>query len=185
MSIAAIPTIYRGIEFRSRLEAKWATMFDQLEWPWEYEPIDLAGYIPDFHIDFGERQFFIEIKPEMNNNQLYSAMAKAQDASDGCDEDLLVLGGSIGMKFPSDHRWWLNALICQRDGSVCNDVYLAGCPCCSRLVPMTQDGVWRFPCCGRFNDDNKTFPYELDEGGRVRQAWSVATNTVKYRNLKR
>lgn len=44
----AIPTVYRGIQMRSRLEAKWACCFDQLGWTWEYEPFDLKGWIPDF-----------------------------------------------------------------------------------------------------------------------------------------
>ena len=48
--IAAIPTRYAGHLFRSRLEARWAAMFDQLKWNWVYEPIDLHGYIPDFII---------------------------------------------------------------------------------------------------------------------------------------
>lgn len=47
----AIPTRYRGVTFRSRLEARWAIMFDLLGLGWEYEPIDLAGYIPDFLVD--------------------------------------------------------------------------------------------------------------------------------------
>ena len=48
-----IPTIgVRGIQFRSRIEAQWAYIFEKLEWNWEYEPIDLEGYIPDFIIKF-------------------------------------------------------------------------------------------------------------------------------------
>lgn len=50
MKHAAIPTVYKDIRFRSRLEAKWACMFDLLGWSWEYEPIDLNGWIPDFII---------------------------------------------------------------------------------------------------------------------------------------
>lgn len=46
----AIPTMYAGIQFRSRLEATWAAMFDNLGIRWEYEPVDLDGYIPDFVI---------------------------------------------------------------------------------------------------------------------------------------
>jgi len=39
-----IPTIgVRGIQFRSRIEAQWAYIFEKLEWNWEYEPIDLEG----------------------------------------------------------------------------------------------------------------------------------------------
>lgn len=58
--MTAIPTMYAGVQFRSRLEAKWAAMFDLLEWPWEYEPIDLEGYIPDF-ILYGK--LLVEVKP--------------------------------------------------------------------------------------------------------------------------
>ena len=47
---AAIPTTYKGIRFRSRLEARWAAMFDICGWRWEYEPLDLPGWIPDFLI---------------------------------------------------------------------------------------------------------------------------------------
>lgn len=59
--IAAIPTRYAGTQFRSRLEARWAAMFDLLGWRWEYEPIDLRGYIPDFVIEDGRR--IVEVKP--------------------------------------------------------------------------------------------------------------------------
>lgn len=50
LKYAAIPTMYKGIQMRSRLEAKWAAMFDLLGWTWEYEPLDLNGWIPDFAI---------------------------------------------------------------------------------------------------------------------------------------
>lgn len=56
----AIPTTYGGVNFRSRLEARWAAFFDLLGWSWEYEPIDLAGYIPDFIL--GGR-VLVEVKP--------------------------------------------------------------------------------------------------------------------------
>ena len=42
------PTRYKSILFRSRLEARWAAFFDLMGWQWEYEPIDLEGWTPDF-----------------------------------------------------------------------------------------------------------------------------------------
>lgn len=59
-----IPTIgARGIQFRSRIEAQWAYIFEMLEWNWDYEPIDLQGYIPDFIIRFDDaNEILIEIK---------------------------------------------------------------------------------------------------------------------------
>jgi hypothetical protein len=32
-----IPTVYAGIEFRSRLEARWAAFFDRIQLRWTYE----------------------------------------------------------------------------------------------------------------------------------------------------
>jgi len=62
-----IPTIgVRGIQFRSRIEAQWACIFEKLGWDWEYEPIDLQGYIPDFIIKFDEDEILIEIKGDTN-----------------------------------------------------------------------------------------------------------------------
>ncbi len=71
--INAIPTKYAGVQFRSRLEAKWASFFDLLGWKWDYEPIDLNGYIPDFivrrpmmsseDIPGLNDPFLIEVKP--------------------------------------------------------------------------------------------------------------------------
>ena len=58
----AIPTIYKGQLFRSRLEAKWACFFDLVGWEWEYEPMDLNGWIPDFLIN-GHTKLLCDVKP--------------------------------------------------------------------------------------------------------------------------
>lgn len=55
-NIKAKPTLYKGIEFRSRLEARWAAFFDLLGWKWEYEPCDFDGWYPDFVL-FGEKTY--------------------------------------------------------------------------------------------------------------------------------
>ena len=36
--IQALPAVYKGIMFRSRLEARWAIFFDHCGMKWEYEP---------------------------------------------------------------------------------------------------------------------------------------------------
>ncbi len=65
----SIPTTYRGINFRSRLEAKYAAIFDQLGWTWEYEPVDLKGWIPDFVIK-GRKPIYVEIKPVWDHDEV-------------------------------------------------------------------------------------------------------------------
>ena len=63
MKIKAIPTTYAGTNFRSRLEARWAAYFDELNIPWEYEPFDLDGWAPDFAITVLGEQVLVEVKP--------------------------------------------------------------------------------------------------------------------------
>lgn len=50
--IKAHPTMYNGVQYRSRLEARWAAFFDLIGWKHEYEPIDLQGWSPDFRVEF-------------------------------------------------------------------------------------------------------------------------------------
>lgn len=65
-SVRAITTRYKGYNFRSRLEARWAVFFDHLKIRWEYEPegFELGNgmrYLPDFWLpDMG---LWVEIKP--------------------------------------------------------------------------------------------------------------------------
>ncbi len=52
--VNAVPMQYRGILFRSTLEADWAATFDFLNWHWEYEPgavrVGDVNYLPDFRL---------------------------------------------------------------------------------------------------------------------------------------
>ena len=63
MTIAARPTVYRGIQMRSRLEARFAAYLDLLGAVWSYEPRAYGGrggqYLPDFQVG----DMFIEVKP--------------------------------------------------------------------------------------------------------------------------
>jgi hypothetical protein len=65
----AIETEYNGYLFRSRLEARWAVLFDGLGIAYQYEPegFDLDGvwYLPDFWLP--EYDCWVEIKPEEPN----------------------------------------------------------------------------------------------------------------------
>lgn len=59
----SIPTQYKGTNFRSRLEARWAAYFDMQDWGWTYEPIDLGGWTPDFSIHTKHGDVLVEVKP--------------------------------------------------------------------------------------------------------------------------
>lgn len=69
MTIKALETKYKGYRFRSRLEARWAVLFDALGLGWEYEPqgYDLGDglgcYLPDFFLTQNRHYGpYIEIK---------------------------------------------------------------------------------------------------------------------------
>lgn len=65
-SFRAISTRYKGYNFRSRLEARWAVFFDHLGIRWDYEPegFELGNglrYLPDFWLP--DWKVWVEIKP--------------------------------------------------------------------------------------------------------------------------
>jgi hypothetical protein len=88
----AIPTLYNGIQFRSRLEAKWAAFFDLMNWRYEYEPFDLDGYIPDFLV-MGYKPTLVEVKPVVRfPDDVGTRIARFSE-----HYELLLVGCSIGL----------------------------------------------------------------------------------------
>lgn len=92
-------------------------MFDLLGWQWEYEPLDLDGYIPDFVL---EHTLLVEVKPLLWRGQEPSAddvLSKITATSwsgpialvgavlrkKKSDLNPAVLG--IGMHAVADQRW--------------------------------------------------------------------------------
>ena len=72
MTIKAIQTQYKGYHFRSRLEARYAVLFDSLglEWEYESEGFDLGDgvyYLPDFLIKTLAGDVYVEVKGGLKN----------------------------------------------------------------------------------------------------------------------
>jgi len=64
--IKPIETEYNGYKFRSRLEARWAVFFDEMNIKYEYEleGFELPNkirYLPDFYLP--EMDVYVEVKP--------------------------------------------------------------------------------------------------------------------------
>ena len=111
MKRKAIPTVYAGHQFRSRLEARWAAFFDVVEWDWEYEPIDLSGWIPDFRLTsrapecsrYHRTSVLVEVKPITEFCQeTADKIERASKASESPCE-VLLLGERI---FEGEHRYY-------------------------------------------------------------------------------
>jgi hypothetical protein len=93
MKIRALPTMYSGVEFRSRLEARWAVYFDTIGIKWEYElqgyELPAGWYLPDFWLP--QVDLFAEVKPcELTAVE----MLKVSQLVAGTDRGCLLLCGS-------------------------------------------------------------------------------------------
>jgi hypothetical protein len=96
MTFHTIPTRYANTQFRSRLEARWARFFDLVGWRWEYEPFDLAGWIPDFALIGADQTTLVEVKPvaDFRDPIAVQACRKAEMAvlDSGRENEILLLG---------------------------------------------------------------------------------------------
>jgi hypothetical protein len=72
----AIPTVYKGVKFRSRLEARTACFLDLCGFLWDYEPIDLARYIPDFLVELPLGTTLLECKPAVHAQEFKAPCRK-------------------------------------------------------------------------------------------------------------
>ena len=89
--IPSKPTIYAETKFRSRLEARWAAMFDLLGWPYVYEPLDLPWWSPDFLL-LGVEAVLVEVKPILSWDADVSAKMENNMDLAGIRGELLLLG---------------------------------------------------------------------------------------------
>ena len=74
--IKPIQTYYDGHLFRSRLEARWAVVFNALHVPYEYEPegFDLGDelyYLPDFGLDRSDLRYLTSCLHQIRPSKPY------------------------------------------------------------------------------------------------------------------
>jgi hypothetical protein len=114
----AIPTFYDGIEYRSRLEAKWAAFFDQLGWEFTYEPFDGDYYIPDFvihgrtdshrNVPWVSSSLVVEIKNAVDLADYWRAVPKVADGLGDDSRYGVVLFGVSPKYFPVGFSDWMD-----------------------------------------------------------------------------
>lgn len=152
MNIRALPTLYKGRLYRSRLEARWAAFFDLLGWNAEYEPIDLGSWSPDFAL-WGRdprHPIYVEVKPiDWWDKVIARKMADAGNMVADDDCPMLLLGkcpqwdwgelpliGWIGARFYYEAKW--DGAILGRDECARADIQPSGGG--DLLVP--EGAVW-------------------------------------------
>lgn len=89
-----------GVRFRSRLEARWAGLFDLMRLPWQYEPeLDLNRWIPDFALTLGTGML-VEVKPAVTLTQLEPHKARIENS--GAIAPVWLVGAALTLGGPLD-----------------------------------------------------------------------------------
>jgi hypothetical protein len=103
---AGIPTKFQGIQFRSRLEAKWAAFFKNIGIIFEYEPFDAAGYIPDFLL-MGSRPLLVEVKPLQSIQEMVLVLKRTvRKCAAHWQGDIIILGVSPEIQDKQRNDGW-------------------------------------------------------------------------------
>lgn len=123
--IRAKQTLYRGILFRSMLEARWAVLMDLIGLRFEYEPkqfqVNCGYYLPDFWLpDIG---VWLELKPDAITGPSADERVKAQAVADIDKNPCFIVCG-----FPDGHN------------AASFYLFLPGCikPVTSNILSMTE-----------------------------------------------
>lgn len=136
----AIETLWRGVRFRSRLEARWAVFFDELGVEYSYEPegfdIDGIWYLPDFWLP--QQSVFLEAKPSLDRvplDELRKISAFGLSDMPWGATGLLLLDGpphpekeGMGPWFIRNHHLYSNILRPEA-----REAWFHLCPDCHRL----------------------------------------------------
>lgn len=176
-----IPTTYRHTNFRSRLEARWAAFMDLIEWSWVYEPLDAAGYIPDFLVQ-GPRPFLVEVGPCITDQDYHDKSAKADATAVELGTDLLVvgvdplapLGDRLSAGLLGEYGAWLPG-----DGGDLRLGYSWG----AAVWAMGSEGVGIYHALQSFGHRPRADGVEspLVAGSLVMACWAEAGNAVQWK----
>lgn len=161
-------------------------MFDLLAWSWEYEPLDLAGYIPDFVIKF-ERPLLVEVKPITLLDGPSFADKQKIDAGES-DIEVLILGAVLHeSSFDVIAGWTLRHDWCSADAGelVCDQTALSWYR--DHWTPVRSFPYSAFDGCRaggcRPTDHNYVHRgIHFDDRVRLIQLWREAGNRVQWRS---
>jgi len=183
--VAAIPTHYNSVQFRSRLEARWAAFFDLIGWKWDYEPLDFHGWTPDFLIK-GKVPALVEVKPvyfsefeTLSIEQAKVAAGKAFRTASNRRTDpqfeIMVLGAG---PFRSEGTWALGVMALERqlgsaDIAELHDGYRQ-----NALDYAARFGSFQYRIGGQHDGDHHIKRIERD---RPIDLWKEAGNKVQWR----
>jgi len=146
--VKSIVTEYRGIRFRSKLEAQWAKLLDHFQIKWDYEPDgfefrDGTMYLPDFWLP--ESETFLEVKGIMDERDMHKVRMLLHESGKP-----VVIGYSMGQFRACDH--W-NSVSDFYELTGMDSSVLMQCRECGKWSFVGLGGSWECRCCGAYDGD--------------------------------
>lgn len=158
----SIPTRYKNILFRSKLEADWARALDRLAIPWEHEKegryFGEVFYLPDFWLPRSRQ--FLEVKVVWEPDDCRKAMAMLEHLEPrpfcrdrGCVDIPLIAAFPDGQfsgwarrvgRFKQSKAGDFHAFLLDRSRAV----QLAQCSRCEGWWFFDPEAQWPCQCCG-------------------------------------
>lgn len=182
-NIASQPTVYNGIQFRSKLEAKTAQALDIFGMPWQYEPqgyklTNGLWYKPDFWLPQAHQ--FIECKGEMKEIDSAKIVGLVSDTS----RPVIVLSyenAMLCMKYWDDPNQDVVTYFNEDSGGLrigqC-------CECGGKWVYANCD-TYACQCCGTYDGDHHLCEFADVESATqlFNYAQEIAAHNPLYREI--
>lgn len=168
---------------RSRLETRWAAFFDELGWPWVYEPFQLGNYVPDFVLQFHE-PLLVEVKGDYSiaTNEIIGRAKLG-----GWPGELVIVREGLVPCSEFD-GWSMGKIHDPQVGDSNGDpgalgtspARIARCECCREIAVF--DALMSYHCrkCGESSGN----PGGESEEKLIEEAWARACNATRFAPCK-
>lgn len=173
-----IPTMFDGVMYRSRLEAKWAAFFKRLGWHFDYEPYDLENYIPDFLVHFEGGDLLVEVKPDTTLDDLKKHAKKI--VRSGWSGEFLIVGSTLHRSSWGSKFGPILGLLAERHGreALLGAAQVFFCTNCWTTSVLHADASWRCRACGA--DRGNAHVGDVSPGV-VEGIWAAVGNHMQWK----
>ena len=150
-----IETTYKGLRFRSRLEARVAVLLDEAKIKYLYEPEgfvfeDGTTYLPDFYLP--NMDMFLECKGIMSDKDETKMCNLAKETG----KEIVIFGSDlipwIGFYVDDRQEWYPTYE--KGPGLITDCGFIAKCNKCHQVYFAAINGDWSCKCCGYHTEYN-------------------------------
>jgi hypothetical protein len=180
--------MYGGVQYRSRLEARYAAFFYFLGWHYEYEPFDLCGWVPDFALIGDNETVLVEVKPYTQASETEETKRKIIRALSGVNNEVLLAGAFC--RYASAHDGWTCGWLLERtwfpdvDYDNWNEAVIIHSPpgACrhDETIVSTEHRYGLIHNLHSFHDRINGLCHKCCDADKTYQAWDAAGNVVQW-----